>query len=102
MPVRRDIAIESEAGNRRSYSVSLSSSLRRAGAAVTARGAADSKSPKRPWHYSGYAMFGLSQQQSSFQISNRCPLCEGFPIIPSYAKPDGTPLSGLVFLPLMD
>lgn len=47
-------------------------------------------------------MFGLSQEQSSFQRSNRCPLCRAFPIIPTYAKPDGTALSGLTFLPLMD
>jgi len=47
-------------------------------------------------------MFGLSKEQSSFQLTNKCPLCNGWPIIPRYIKPDGKQISALTFLWLMD
>jgi hypothetical protein len=47
-------------------------------------------------------MFGLSKEQSSFQITSKCPLCNGWPIVPQYFKPNGNRISALTFLALMD
>ena len=47
-------------------------------------------------------MFGLSKEQTSFQFTNKCPLCNGWPIIPRYIKPDGQKTSALNILWLMD
>ncbi len=47
-------------------------------------------------------MFGFSPEHSRFSRSNRCPLCKAFPIVPSYSKPDGTSISRLTLLPMMD
>jgi len=47
-------------------------------------------------------MFGLSKEQSSFQFTSKCPLCNGWPIIPRYFKPNGNRLSALIPLALMD
>ena len=47
-------------------------------------------------------MFGLSKEQTSFQFTNKCPLCNSWPIIPRYFKPNGQKTSALNILWLMD
>jgi hypothetical protein len=47
-------------------------------------------------------VFGYSKEQSKFSRYGRCPLCKAFPILPIYTKPDGTVISRLTLLPMMD